>query len=65
MQMDLEGITLSEISQRKIPYDLTVHGIIKQNKLINTKYPKTTKLIDTENRLVITSSGVGGGGEMG
>ena len=57
-RMDPEGIMLSETSltRKKILYFLTCG--IKQNKTNNK-----TKLIDTENRLVVGRGRVGGVGE--
>ena len=49
--MNLEGTMLSEISQRKIPYDLTY--------MWNLKNKKTKKLIQKEIRFVVTKRGCG------
>ena len=49
--MDLEGITLNEISQRKIPYDLTYIWNLqqKQNKL---RYREQIRLMVARGRRV-------------
>ena len=66
MWMDLEGIMLSEISQRKINtvwYHLYVESK-KYNKLVNIK--KRSRLTDIENKLMITSGErEGGRGNIG
>ena len=54
--MDLEGITLSEISQteRQILYDVTyVQNLKKYNKVVNIT--KRSRLTYIENKLVVTS----------
>ena len=52
--MDLEGIMLSEISQRKTNtiWPLLYKEFERQKQLIN----KQAKFIDTENRLVVEGS---------
>ena len=60
--MDLEGIMLSEISQRKtnsVWYHLYVESK-KYNELVNI----TNRLTDTESKQVVTSGG-GGRGKTG
>ena len=58
--MDLEGIMLSEMSQRKtntLLYHLYVKSK-KYNKLVNQK-KKRSRLTDLENKPVVTSEGEG------
>ena len=53
-QMDLEGIKLSEISQRKtntISFHLHVES--KNSSITPNKQNKTDKLMDTENKPVV------------
>lgn len=58
IQIDLEGIMLQEISQKEEDtYDLSY--------IWNLKEIKSTKLTDTENRLVIARVGEQGIGEIG
>ena len=60
-QMDLEGIMLSEISQRKtntVWSDLYVESKQQRNK--NQKQKPEKNLTDTENRLVIAEGRAGG-----
>ena len=55
--MDLEGITLSELSQKKVNtvwYHLYMESK-KYNKLVNIT--KRSRLTDIENKLVVTSGG--------
>ena len=54
--MDLEGITLSEISQRRKTNTVWYHWYVvskNYNKLVNIK--KRSRLTDAENKLVFTS----------
>ena len=46
--MDLEGVMLSEISQRQIPYDFSYMWNLK-----NRQTNKQKKLLNMENRLVV------------
>ena len=58
--MELEGIILSEINQRKITVDFTCMWNLKNIK----KQTNETKLTDIENRLIVTR-GEGGWGGLG
>ena len=56
--MDLEGIMLSEISQRQIPYDFTYMWNPKEE--MNKQH--RNRLIDIENKQVVDGQSGGGGG---
>lgn len=56
--MELEGIILSEINQRKITVDFTCMWNLKNIK----KQTNETKLTDIENRLIVTRGEGGWGG---
>lgn len=52
--MDLEGILVSEVSQRQILHDFAyMQNLKKQDKQANKKTNKKEKLIGTEDRLVV------------
>ena len=58
--IDLEHITLSEVSQRKkISYDITYMSNLKKNDTNELIY-ETNKLTDLENKFMVTK-GEGGG----
>ena len=55
--MDVQGIVLSEIRQRKTPYDFTYMWNLKKKQ---TNKQVKNKLVDTENRLVVARGRCGG-----
>ena len=68
--MDLEGIMLSEVRERQIPYDLTYKWNLKKKKTKNQKQMNTFKTNKKQKKIhkyreLVAARGVGERGKMG